>query len=83
MICHRIDGLKDGIYEVDASDYPIHVSGVHYPTGELTGHINVRSNCECCTESETLVDYNFAELSDELKEEIISQMMIIKQDGKP
>ena len=78
----RINGLKNGIYEVDASEYPIHVTGVYYPTGELTGYINVLLGCECCTEAEPLEDYNFAELSGELKEEIITKMIIIKKDRK-
>lgn len=70
----RLEGLNAGLYIVDASDYPIRVRGVYYPDGKLFGHISRRLNCECCTEDEPLEDYDFSELEDELKEEIILQL---------
>lgn len=72
----RLKGLKEGFYEVDALDYPIRVNGLSYPDGKLFGHVSVQLNCECCTEADPLEDYyNFAELEDEIKEEIILQLL--------
>lgn len=72
----RLKGLKDGFYKVDASDYPIRVRGIYYPDGKLFGHVSVQLNCDCCTEDEPLEDYyNFDELENELKEEIILQLL--------
>lgn len=72
----RLKGLKAGVYIVEASDYPIRVTGVCYPDGKLFGHVSVQLNCDCCTEDEPLEDYyNFGELEDEIKEEIILQLL--------